>query len=413
MSDAPTISLIIINQDRRAVLARLLSALRFQRLMPSEIIVVTDLPTEILPETPLDVIWLKIPEKGISAARNAAIAVASGDIVAFCDDDTVPEFDWLQKLTEPLALRGVASSGGYVRGRNGVSFQSQTVFFDRYGRDWQEETQNNQTRIFPPNKDMLLKTVGTNCAFRRNTLIDIGGFDEGYMFFLDEADVNIRLSDVGMQTSIVPQAEVHHSHLASRHHSSRMVPKHLFEIGASKAHFCQKFSNLPTIDSLVPEFVTKQSTRLRRSFHYGLIDAAEYRKLIAELYDGIEKGRGRVEKLPDWPEVTRPDLSKSENKERVRHKILTNRRNRKPAFAKAREAADAGRELMVEYTMRPLKVWFDTAGFWVHRIGLAGRDERYLKIRPARAQLRIDRELKRIEPRRRLSADETITEIFH
>ena len=415
MSADPSISLIIVNQDRRDDLARLLSSLRFQRLMPSEIIVVTNLPEGDRPETPLDILWLQCPERGISAARNTAIAAASGDIVAFCDDDAVPEFDWLRQLTDPLGLRGVASSGGYVRGRNGVSFQNQTTFFDRYGRDWQEKTENAQPRIFPPNKDTILKTLGTNCAFRREALVEIGGFDEDYQHFLSEADVNIRLSDVGMQTAIVPLAEVHHSLAGSRRRTSRRVPEHLFETGASKAHFCQKFSNLPSIDSLMPEFIQEHDAFLKRCFQYGLIEADRYHTLMAELHDGLKQGRTRGGKLLDWTDTDRPDLPHSAVTERPRHLITTNLRHRKQAFEKAREAADAGGEvtvMMIEYTIRPLKVWYDADGFWVHRIGLLGRDERHRKARPASAQARIDRELARIEPQRQLLADKTVSENF-
>lgn len=37
-------------------------------------------------------------EQGISAARNRGISEACGDILAFTDDDAIPEMDWIQKI---------------------------------------------------------------------------------------------------------------------------------------------------------------------------------------------------------------------------------------------------------------------------------------------------------------------------
>ena len=59
----------------------------------------------------------------ISAARNAGIAMAAGNVIAIIDDDAVPEPSWLTHLTAPFADPAVAASGGYVIGRNGISFQ--------------------------------------------------------------------------------------------------------------------------------------------------------------------------------------------------------------------------------------------------------------------------------------------------
>ena len=69
----------------------------------------------------------------ISAARNAGIDVAAGDIVAFIDDDAVPEPTWLHYLIAPFEQSDVAATGGFVIGRNGISFQWKSRMINALG----------------------------------------------------------------------------------------------------------------------------------------------------------------------------------------------------------------------------------------------------------------------------------------
>ena len=52
--------------------------------------------------------------------------------------------------------------------------------------------------------------LGCNCSFRKSALIEIGGFDEEYEYFLDETDVIFRIVDAGYLVAQLPNAFVHH-----------------------------------------------------------------------------------------------------------------------------------------------------------------------------------------------------------
>jgi Predicted glycosyltransferases len=77
-------------------------------------------------------------------------------------------------------------------------------------------------------------------AFRRNVLVELGGFDPAFHYFLDETDLNMRLARAGHATALVPLAEVHHGFAANRMRNRYRVPQDLFDIGASWAVFLRK-----------------------------------------------------------------------------------------------------------------------------------------------------------------------------
>ncbi len=99
------VSVIIPTYNRAALLPRTLAAILAQTCPAAEIIVVddgsTDATAEMLAGFPAPVRALRIANSGDLAARNAGLAVANGDLVAFCDSDDLwrPEF-----LAEMLAL---------------------------------------------------------------------------------------------------------------------------------------------------------------------------------------------------------------------------------------------------------------------------------------------------------------------
>src|SRR4051812_29735332 len=115
------ISVVIPTYCRPQLLKRCLAALAIQDFNPLEfeLIVVTDGPdpeTKKLEALPMDKIrirFLQLPnKKGPAAARNLGWQMAEGKLVAFTDDDTIPDREWLSNFwtayngSEYIALTG-------------------------------------------------------------------------------------------------------------------------------------------------------------------------------------------------------------------------------------------------------------------------------------------------------------------
>jgi O-antigen biosynthesis protein len=187
MAAAPFISVVVCTRDRALKLESCLRHLDRQDYPAFEVVVVDNAPTSdavrVLIEAQQGSIKYRYavePRGGLSWARNAGIAAASGEIVAFLDDDEEPDPYWLAGLAMGFArgddigcVTGIIvparldtqvewwfeAAGGHSKGRGFTS-----AIFSRHGP---------QSPLFP----LPPFGAGGNMAFRREALARIGGFD--------------------------------------------------------------------------------------------------------------------------------------------------------------------------------------------------------------------------------------------
>ncbi len=105
----PKLSVVICTYNRAESLWDTLQALKNQRIpdgLDCEIIVVDnnsrDRTKEIAcqesRESPWPIRYVFEPDQGVSHARNRGILEAKGDLIAFADDDMIPEPNWMDSL---------------------------------------------------------------------------------------------------------------------------------------------------------------------------------------------------------------------------------------------------------------------------------------------------------------------------
>ncbi len=105
---------------------------------------------------------LRQEPKGPAAARNLGIRHAKGSIIAMTDSDALPDPLWLRKLHEAFANNSdaVAVEGQVYAANEGE--------FDPLG----EGPSNKSGGVY----------LTCNCAYRRDVLLQIGGFDESFPY---------------------------------------------------------------------------------------------------------------------------------------------------------------------------------------------------------------------------------------
>jgi glycosyltransferase involved in cell wall biosynthesis len=125
MMDAPKISVLVCTYNRSKTLGVAIESIAVQSLPQSikwEIAVVDNNSTDQTRQVVQDlqrrypdlIRYVFEPKQGISNARNAGIAEAKGEILAFLDDDESADPDWLQSLTANLHTGEWAGAGGRV-----------------------------------------------------------------------------------------------------------------------------------------------------------------------------------------------------------------------------------------------------------------------------------------------------------
>lgn len=187
--EPPSLTIAICTKDRAARLARLLDSLEAVRGQSAfralEILVVdnasVDPDTREVAESRTDVCYRFEPKTGLDFARNMALETATGDLIAYLDDDVVVDRGWLSGLYRVWA--DCPDAGGYsglvLPYRLDTSAQ---IRFEReggFGRGF-ERIHHRGAQLGNPLHPVGAGVVGAgaNMCFRRDLLLALGGFDE-------------------------------------------------------------------------------------------------------------------------------------------------------------------------------------------------------------------------------------------
>ncbi|WP_080239182.1 glycosyltransferase family 2 protein [Spirosoma rigui] len=201
----PQFSVVISTYQHPALLLKCLDALGRQRLPRNqfEVIVVDDghssgtatavsLFTRQIAQSgrPLEVRYLPQPTQlGFAAARNRGWKAARGQIIAFTDDDCLPQPDWLSAALVSFE-RGAQVATGQLR----LTVPGSTTPLDP--------------------KALCVETgefISANCFCRKSALERVGGFEEAYdSAWRQDRDLQFNFIQKGIPISQCPEAVVIH-----------------------------------------------------------------------------------------------------------------------------------------------------------------------------------------------------------
>ena len=220
---APTISVVICayTEARWDDLVAAVESCQRQHRAAHEVIVVIDHNPALLERVaryvPGVILTENIEQRGLSGARNSGLRVATGDVVAFIDDDAFSDPGWLAALASSYEDPAVMASGGTI-----------DPLWERGRPDWfplEFDWVVGCTYLGMPDRRATVRNViGCNMSFRREVFDEIGGFVHGVgrlgtrPLGGEETEICIRAHQRWPDRLIVfePAATVHHRVPAAR-----------------------------------------------------------------------------------------------------------------------------------------------------------------------------------------------------
>ena len=164
--------------------------------------------------------------KGIPVARNAGLFAAKGSIVVFIDDDCVADLHWLENLISAFKDETIVAVGGKILALSRNTLAERYMEASGYGNPSRSPKNSANSLIdrlaayfstmvspimMEKNIVDVLAIYTANAAYRRDTLLKLGGFDESLQTS-EDSDVSARIRANGGRIVYVPNAVVKHRH---------------------------------------------------------------------------------------------------------------------------------------------------------------------------------------------------------
>ena len=177
LPDPASVTVAVCTHDRSDLLAGCLEAMARLDPAPGEVLVVDNAPSDDATRRvalAAGVRHVVEPTPGLNRARELARREATGDVIAYVDDDARPEPGFVAGVVRGFLDPTVGAVSGLV-----VAHELDTpaqIAFERSGG----MRKGVVTQVFTPGSvgpQAFRLGVGTNMAFRRDALAAIGGFD--------------------------------------------------------------------------------------------------------------------------------------------------------------------------------------------------------------------------------------------
>ncbi|HET6980368.1 MAG TPA: glycosyltransferase [Pyrinomonadaceae bacterium] len=197
----PRISVVVCTYNGAHVIHDCLEGLMNLDYPDFEVIVVndgsTDQTVQLVNKFPFRLISTE--NRGLSSARNTGMLAATGEIVAYTDDDARPDPHWLQYLAHSFKKYGFAGVGG----------PNLAPASDGLVADCVANAPGGPVHVLL--SDRIAEHIpGCNMAFRHDVLQEVGGFDPLYRVAGDDVDLCWRVQQAGGTIGFHPGALVWH-----------------------------------------------------------------------------------------------------------------------------------------------------------------------------------------------------------
>ena len=200
--DTPKVTIIVCTYNGTATLRPCLDSLQRMHYPDFEVLIIDDGSTQDIADIAKDFAQMRYVRQehaGLSVARNLGASLATGEILAYTDDDCIADEDWLHHLAPAFDdPQWVAAGGPNIppSPRN----RTEAIVAAAPGAPAHVLLSDIEAEHLP----------GCNLAIRKSALEAIGGFRAHYRVAGDDVDICWRLRAAGGRLRFIPGAMVWH-----------------------------------------------------------------------------------------------------------------------------------------------------------------------------------------------------------
>ncbi len=231
---------------------------------------------------------IRTENRGLSNARNTGLKAATGEIVAYIDDDAYPDPHWLTYLAAWFLNTSHAAMGGPNLAPPGDGPIAECIA-RAPGGPVHVLLSDCEAEHIP----------GCNMAFRKDCLEAVGGFDPQFRTAGDDVDVCWRLQERGWTLGFSPAAMVWHH----RRNSLRTYWKQQIGYGRAEAMLERKWpekyngpGHVRWAGRIYGSGLTRALRWRRARVYHGVWGLAPYQSL----YEPAPSLLGSLPQMPEW-----------------------------------------------------------------------------------------------------------------
>lgn len=218
MSDLPTVSVIVVNLNGRALLGDCLDSIAAQEYPPAQVQVI--LVDNGSTDDSVPFVRKAFPEArivqagrnlGFAAGSNLGARTATGDYLALLNNDAQAAPGWLHAMVRAAGANPqIACIASKILDQDGKTIDFVGSAMNLYGRAFQLDEGLPVAPGWYDEQRELLAPCGAAMMIRRDLFWQVGGFDEDFIAYYEDVDLGWRLWLCGHKVLFAPKAVVYH-----------------------------------------------------------------------------------------------------------------------------------------------------------------------------------------------------------